>query len=291
MEIVRVGMGVDRLGEALLWDDSRNTLYWCDAMAGLLHRLGPGDSEPLTIDIGKAIGAIALRQSGGGVAALDDGFYFLDLTTGAMEPIARFDHGRADIRFNDGKVDRQGRFLAGTMHMKPPADEVYLGSLRRLDPDGKTALLESGIGVCNGLCFSPDGRTFYFADSPRRRIYAYAYDPERGTISDRRIFADTSALNSPPDGATVDAEGFLWSAMATGGKIVRYDPDGNIAGIIDMPVNHPTNVAFGGAGLDVLYVTSLSESPDITASEPGAGGLYAVHGLDVLGLPEPRFLG
>jgi L-arabinonolactonase len=289
VEIVRVGTTVDKLGEGLLWDDRRQLLYWCDAMAGRLHRLDPKTGAHRDVSVGKMIGAIALRESGGAVAALEDGFYFLDLDTGSSQPIVTFDVAREGIRFNDGKVDRQGRFIAGGMHIRPPKDGVYVATMRRLDVDLTTALLETAIGNCNGPCFSPDGATFYFADSPRRQIYAYDYDVATGALSNRRVFADTRAFESPPDGATIDADGFLWSAMVTGGKIVRFDPSGAVERVIETPVRHPTNVAFAGPLLDVLYVTSISESPNIRAAEPEAGGLFAIHGLGVRGLSEPRF--
>jgi sugar lactone lactonase YvrE len=291
VEIVRVGTTIDKLGEGLLWDDQRRLLYWCDAMEGRLHRLDPATGTHREVSIGKMIGSIALCESGGAVAALDDGFYFLDLDTGLSKPIATFDFGRDDIRFNDGKVDRQGRFIAGGMHIRPPKDGVYAATMRRLDVDLAVTLLESAIGNCNGPCFSPDGGTFYFADSPRRQIYSYDYDAATGALSNRRVFADTRAFDSPPDGATIDSEGFLWSAMVTGGKIVRFDSSGKVARVIETPVRHPTNVAFGGASLDVLYATSISQSPNIRAAEPEAGGLFAIHGLGVRGLSEPRFRG
>jgi sugar lactone lactonase YvrE len=290
-EIVRVGATVDRLGEGLLWDDRRGLLYWCDAMEGRIHRLDPVDGAHSEVSTGKMIGAIALRQSGGAVAALDDGFYFLDLETGRSAPIATFDLGRDDIRFNDGKVDRQGRFIAGGMHIRPPKDGVYVGAMYRLGGDLVATQLEAGIGNCNGPCFSPDGATFYFSDSPRRLIYAYDYDPAGGALANRRIFADTHPFDSPPDGATVDSDGFLWSAMVTGGKIVRFDPKGKAERIIETPFRHPTDVAFGGPALDILYVTSISRSPNISASESEAGGLFAIHGLGMKGLAEPRFVG
>jgi L-arabinonolactonase len=288
-EITRVGATIDRLGEGLLWDDRRQLLYWCDAMEGRLHCLDPATGAHVEVATGKQIGSIALREQGGAIAALDDGFYFLDLETGASQPVATFDLGRDDIRFNDGKVDRQGRFIAGGMHIRPPTDGVYVGAMYRLDGALSATLLESGIGNCNGPCFSPDGATFYFADSPRRQIYAYDYDPASGAVANRRVFADTQQFDSPPDGATVDSEGFLWSAMVTGGCIVRFDPVGKVERIIETPVRHPTNVAFAGPALDTLYVTSISRSPNIAAAEPEAGGLFAIHGLGVKGLAEPRF--
>lgn len=290
-EIIRVGTTIDRLGEGLLWDTRRRLLYWCDAMEGRIHCLDPASGAHREVATGKQIGSMALRESGGAVAALDDGFYFLDLDTGGSQPVAIFDLGRSDLRFNDGKVDRQGRFVAGAMHIRPPPDGVYVGAMYRLDRTLATTLLESGIGNCNGPCFSPDGATFYFADSPRRRIYAYDYDVGTGALANRRVFADTQQFNSPPDGATVDADGCLWSAMVTGGRIVRFDPAGKVERVVEMPVRHPTNVSFAGPMLDTLYVTSISRSPNIAASEPEAGGLFAIHGLGVKGLAEPRFSG
>jgi sugar lactone lactonase YvrE len=290
VEIIRVGETVDRLGEGLLWDNRRRRLYWCDAMEGLVHCLDPVSGAHSEVSTGKMIGAIALRESGGALAALTDGFYFLDLETGRSTPVATFDLGRDDIRFNDGKMDRQGRFIAGAMHIRPPDDGVYAARMYRLGIDLVATQLEAGIGNCNGPCFSPDGATFYFADSPRRQIYAYDYDPATGALANRRIFADTHQFDSPPDGATVDSEGFLWSAMVTGGKIVRFDPTGKAERIIEMPIRHPTNVTFAGPALDVLYVTSISKSPNIRTVEPQAGGLFAIHGLGASGLAEPRFL-
>jgi sugar lactone lactonase YvrE len=291
VEIIRVGTTIDRLGEGLLWDDRRQLLYWCDAMEGRLHRLDPATGAHGEISIGKMIGAIALREGGGAIAALNDGFYFLNLDTGLSEPIVTFDFGRDDIRLNDGKVDRQGRFIAGGMHIRQSQDDAYVANIFRLDDDLSTTVLESSVGNCNGPCFSLDGETFYFADSPRRQIYAYDYHVATGALANRRVFVDTNRLDSPPDGATIDAEGFLWSAMVTGGKIVRFDPTGKVDRTVEMPVRHPTNVTFAGPDLDVLYVTSISKSPNIQAAEPEAGALFAIHGLGVKGLAEPRFCG
>ena len=290
-EIARVGTTIDRLGEGLLWDDQRRQLYWCDAMEGRLHRLDQATGAHTEVRIGKMIGALVLREAGGAVAALDDGFYFLDLDTGTTQTIATFDFGRDDIRLNDGNVDHEGRFIAGGMHIRPPQDGNYVANIYRLASDLSTTILESAVGNCNGPCFSPDGRTFYFADSPRRQIYSYDYDVVTGHLANRRVFADTNQFDSPPDGATVDSEGFLWSAMVTGGKIVRFDPTGKVAQTVEMPVRHPTNVAFAGPDLDILYVTSISKSPNIQAIEAQAGALFAIHGLGAKGLVGPRFRG
>jgi sugar lactone lactonase YvrE len=291
VEIVRLGDTVDRLGEGLLWDDVANVLYWTDATEGILHRLDPATGERRDYRLQSQIGSLALRQSASAVVALVDGFHFLDLASGATTPVATFAHGPDGMRFNDGKVDRQGRFLAGMMHIRPPADRNYAGVLHRLDPDASVESIESGIGCSNGPCFSPDGATFYFTDSPRREIYAYDYDRATGRLAGKRVFFDVNRFGSTADGQTVDAEGFLWTTFFNVGQVARFSPAGDLDRLIGMPVRHPTNVCFGGPELDVLYVTSLSKSPNFTATEPGAGGLYAVRGLGIRGLPEPRFLG
>jgi len=152
-------------------------------------------------------------------------------------------------------------------------------------------MLEPAIGCTNGPCFSPDNRTFYCSDSVARTISAYDYDLAAGTVSNKRPFATIKGLGGVPDGATVDAEGNLWSAIAGGGKLVCYKPDGSIARTVEVPVPIITSVMFGGDNLDVMYATSIGER--ILDMEPGAdgGSLFVIKGLGVKGKPEPRFAG
>ena len=234
------------------------------------------------------VGSLALRGDGGAVLALRHGFAQFDFDTRALTegPSIGLDH--AKVRLNDGKADPHGRFVAGTIHSDRAQDEAPLGGLYRLDASGAQELLETDLAVSNGPCFSPDGLTFYLADSARRIIWAYDYSPD-GPLANKRVFVDTEAQGSGCDGATVDAEGCLWSVLVRIGKIARFAPDGTIMRTIDMPVHHPTSVAFGGPDLDVLYVTSISRSHALRDDHPDAGGLFAVKGLGVRGLKAHRF--
>jgi len=148
------------------------------------------------------------------------------------------------------------------------------------------------ITVSNGLAWSPDNRTMYFADSWLRAIYSFDFDLDSGTIHNRRIFAQLPEGSGVPDGATVDAEGFLWSANFGGSCLTRYSPDGRIDRKIQMPVQRPTSCVFGGDNYSMLYVTSASL--DLTDQQrleaPLAGGVFAVD-AGVRGLPEPQFAG
>jgi len=211
-----------------------------------------------------------------------------DFASGALTPGPSIGLDHPMLRLNDGKADPQGRFLAGTMHGGRAADEPPLGGLYRLDASGGLELLETGLGVTNGPCFSPDGRTFYVGDSARRMIWAYDYGAN-GPLANKRVFVDTDTLNSGPDGATVDAEGHLWSVLVRIGAVARFAPDGRIVRSIEMPVRHPTSIAFGGPDLDVLFVTSISRSTHLSDDHPDAGGLFAIEGLGVKGLPAHRF--
>lgn len=289
-EIVRVGDSVDLLGEGLLWDPDRAILYWIDSIGQLIRWLDPATAERQEMAVTSEIGMIAMRAGGGLIAALRDGLYFVDVATRSIAPANLIDTGRTDQRFNDGKIDRQGRLLVGTMHAVAPPDRKYFGRLYSVGADLRETVLEENIGCANGPAFSPDGKTFFFTDSPRRQIWAYDYDPARGGISRKRTVLDTAPYNSPADGQTVDAEGFLWTTLTGARKILRLDPAGRIEREIDMPF-HPTNVAFGGKDLMTLYVTSLNRTPNVQAKGPGAGWLYALEGLGILGLPEPRFAG
>lgn len=277
------------LGESPVWCPVEKVLYWVDIMRPAIHCFNPATGSCRTWPMQEHVGSIGLRQNRGVVAALRSGFAFVDLDTGNISKLFSPGLGQPDIRFNDGRCDRRGRFWAGTLHEKrrPGAAALY-----RLDPNGSCHEMLGGVTVSNGIAWSPDDRTMYFADSWTHTIYSFDFDLSDGILGNRRVFAKLSASSGVPDGATVDSEGFLWSANFDGGCITRYAPDGRVARIIQMPVQRPTSCAFGGEDLSILYVTSASV--DLTGQQRVvaslAGGLFAVD-VGVKGLPEPRFAG
>ncbi len=277
------------LGEGPVWDPDEGVLNWVDIKGKALHRYRPADGGRASLSVPSEIGCIALRQGGGLVAALRTGFVFIGLPAGAVIPLSDPEAHLPGNRFNDGKCDRNGRFFAGTMD---DACQAPTGSLYRLDPGGETTRLISGYAVCNGPAWSPDGGTLYFSDSAARLIHAFDFDAAGGSLANGRVFARVPEDAGYPDGLTVDAEGFLWSAHWDGWRLTRYAPDGRIDRVIPLPVRRPTSCAFGGPGLDRLYVTSASIdlTPDELAGNPLAGGLFELD-AGVAGLPEPRFAG
>jgi L-arabinonolactonase len=286
--IERISGVQNKLGEGPVWDVAEQALYWIDGAAPAIYRLDPSSNAVKEWKTPKAIGSFAIRQNGGAICALSDGFYFFDFNLGSATPVANGLIAKAGTNFNDGKTDARGRFIAGTLDA---AFAKPIGSVFSLDGSLQCNVLEPEIGCTNGPCFSPDNRIFYCADSVSRTIFAYDYDLATGRVSNKREFASTKGLGGVPDGATVDAEGHLWSAIAGGGKLVCYNPDGSIARTIEMPVAIPTSVMFGGTNLDVLYVTTIGMK--ILGMEPGpeGGALFAIKGLGVTGKPEPRFAG
>ena len=234
---------------------------------------------------------MCLRKDGGAIVSLARGFHTLDMQTGEVELIHDPEPDKPKNRINDGKVDRQGRFVAGSMDTM---EEGPNGALYRLDPDFSVHKLDDGILVSNGPCWSPDGRTFYFSDTWSKEIWAYDYNTETGAVSNRRTFATIDVTGGGGvDGATVDAEGCVWSALVYIGKLVRLTPDGKVDRVIDMPVKKVTSVMFGGPNLDILYVTSMAQPPLPRFPGDGRlrGSLFAIHDLGIRGLPEMRFAG
>ena len=200
---------------------------------------------------------------------------------------------RADTRFNDGKCDPQGRFWCGTFHDYPdPKQRQPVAALYRLEPDLRYHKVVDGVRGSNGIGWSPDGRTMYYTDTPTFRIDAFDFDPETGSVANRRVFARVSEGVGRPDGLTVDAEGFVWSAHFDGWRITRYTPSGSVDGTLHMPVQHVTSCAFGGPDLRTLYITSATEdlSPEQLKQQPFAGGVFAYR-PGVTGLPMARFKG
>jgi sugar lactone lactonase YvrE len=286
--IERISGVKNQLGEGPVWDISEKVLYWIDGHAPAIYRLDPKTNEIRSWKVPKPIGSLALRQKGGAICAMNDGFYFFDFTSGNATPVPNGIVAKPGTNFNDGKTDARGRFIAGTLDAKFANP---IGSIYSLDSSLNCSVLEPAIGCTNGPCFSPDNRTFYCSDSISRTISAYDYDLASGTVSNKRAFAAIKGLGGVPDGATVDAEGNLWSAIAGGGKLVCYKPDGSVARTVEVPAPIITSVMFGGDNLDVLYATSIGMK--ILDMEPGpeGGALFAISGLGVKGKPEPRFGG
>lgn len=278
------------LGEGPLWDVDQERLYFIDSFDGRVFRTTVDGGELRAWDVPQKIGSMALRKDGGGaVVSLQRGFHLLDFKTGDVTLIHDPEPDFANNRINDGKVDKRGRFVAGSMDTM---EQGANGALYSLSTDFQVTKLDSGIVCSNGPCWSPDGRVFYFADTWSGEIWAYDYDLETGEVSNRRTFArvDTGG-GGAADGATVDAEGCVWSALVYDGKLVRYTPDGQVDRIIAMPVKKVTSVMFGGPNLDILFVTSMAKPPLSRFPGDGVlrGSLFAIHDLGIRGVPEPRF--
>ncbi len=279
------------LGEGPLWDVDEQRLYWIDSFDGRVFRATADGREVRAWDVPQKIGSMCLRRDGGAIVSLQRGFHALDFKTGEVTSIHDPEPDLPQNRLNDGKVDRQGRFVAGSMDTM---EEGPSGALYRLDPDLSLHTLDREIICSNGPCWSPDGKTFYFADTWSGEIWAYDYDTATGGVTNRRTFTvvDRSG-GGAADGSTVDAEGCLWNALVYDGRLVRYTPDGTVDRMIEMPVKKVTSVMFGGADLDVLYVTSMAKPPlpRFPGDGPLRGSLFAIHDLGIRGVPEMRFAG
>jgi len=285
------------LGEGPLWDVDEQRLYWIDSFGGKVFRCAPDGSEVRAWDVGEKIGSMALRAKGGAIVALATGLHTLDFDTGACTLITDPEADTPRSRLNDGKVDRQGRFLVGSMDMN---EDDGIGALFRLDPDMSVTRLEDGIICSNGPCLSPGGNTLYFTDTWSGEISTYDYDTVSGTPSNKRCFASVNDLGADIvgqygafDGATVDEEGHVWTALVYAGYLLRYAPDGRMERRIEMPVKKVTSVMFGGPDLDVLYVSSMAKPPlpRFPGDGPLGGSLFQITGLGVRGLEEMRFAG
>lgn len=277
------------LGEGPSWDTAAGLLYWVDIKRPAVFSWKPDVGQTGLWPMKRPVGFASPAKDNRLVFGDADGFGFLDLATGEIERVSDPESHLPGNRFNDGKVDRQGRLWAGTM------DDMGIepsGNLYRFDPDRSVHLMETGVICSNGIGWSPDNRTMYFTDSMVRTIWTYEFDPTTGALGERRAFATLPPGKGLPDGLTVDSEGFVWSAMWDGWRIVRFSPDGSIDREIRMPVQRPSSCMFGGPGLRTLYITSacVELGWDALKDGPLAGSLFALE-TDVAGLPETPFAG
>ncbi len=283
----RVGTFTLQWGESLHWDDRRQRLYFVDCMANTVCWLDHGQTQPATVAVPSLPTGLVLTEEGTVVVVLDDGLHEIDPDTAAIELVAPNPEGLS-ARFNDAHVDHDGNLVTGTLGFTPGTDGSYWWYSRTRG----WRHLADGIGNANGPLHVEIGgaSTLLFGDTPAATVYRYPYDASIGEVGERARFADTSALGGLPDGSTLDANGDPWWAIVGAGKVARFNQAGNAVGVIDVPVDFPTSVAFGGPRLDTLYVTSISVAMGpIEPQAERAGELIAIPDSGVTGRSEPRF--
>lgn len=278
------------LGEGATWCARSGRLYWTDIEGARLSRYDPRDGTHVTWEMPERLGCFALCEDERTLLlGLASRLAFFDLATGRLEPIVDVEPG-LNTRVNDGRCDRQGRFVFGTKDEASPVQPV--GGFYRL---GHDLVLERlplpAPAISNSIAFSPDGATMYYCDTPTREIRACDYGVD-GTIANDRSFVVLTDATGGPDGSTVDAEGGLWNAQWGGERVVRYGADGVETERVNIPTAQPSCVTLGGARLDTLYVTSARADMDeaALARDPDAGGVYAAR-VGRVGLAEPLFKG
>nr|WP_180201962.1 SMP-30/gluconolactonase/LRE family protein [Pseudomonas sp. SbOxS1]NYU01225.1 SMP-30/gluconolactonase/LRE family protein [Pseudomonas sp. SbOxS1] len=281
------------VGESPVWVPEENALYWVDIPAGGLQRWSAQTGHVHAWKTPQMLACIARHPDGGWVAGMETGFFHLHAhADGSLDsaPLAHVDHARPGMRLNDGRCDRQGRFWAGSMVLDMNANAA-VGTLYRYDAgqQGPIPAQMNGLIVPNGLAFSPDGKTMYLSDSHPlvQQVWAFDYDIDSGTPSNRRVFIDMNQHGGRPDGAAVDAEGCYWICGNDAGLVHRFTPDGRLDRSLAVPVKKPSMCAFGGSRLDTLFVTSIRPGDD-QDEQSLAGGVFALD-PGVKGLPEPHF--
>lgn len=277
------------LGEGIQWNHQDECFWWTDIHSAKLYRYHLATKKLSQWDLPEKLGCFSFAKNDARIlAAFASGFAWFEPKTGALEWIAKPEQHLVGNRSNDGRCDRQGRFWMGTIReQKNTPDQC--ASLYSLQADGSVNKHLSGLHISNALCWSPDSRKLYHADSPSHTINVYDFDAATGTLSNRQVFAQTET-GVEPDGACVDADGFVWNAQWGGSRVVRYAPDGSKNLVLDMPVSQATCVAFGGKDFNLLAVTSarIGLSDDAIAQQPQAGNLF-IFKTEFTGLPEAWF--
>jgi len=283
------------LTEGPRWDERSGRLLWTDIYAGTLNSCDADGADRRSTGTGLPLGSFAPRRHGGYVLALETGLALSEDDVSAWTPVGAHRTRPSLVRANDGACDPAGRFFAGTMaHDEAP----HAGALYRLDPAGPDGSLPEPVRVVerttvsNGLDFSPDGTRMYYADSAERRLDVFCYDIGTGELSQRRPLVEFGPADGFPDGLTVDLDGFVWVAFWDGGAVRRFDPDGRLAGVVEVPVARVSSCTFGGAGLDELFITTASYqmSAEEHAAAPLAGSIFRCS-PGIRGHPVHRYAG
>lgn len=277
------------LGEGPVWDAQRNMIYWVDILNGEIHEFSLEKKTHKTIPVHQMIGAVAICTNGNFIAALQNGFAFIDRISGKIKIIEDPESHLTGNRFNDGKCDPVGRFWAGTMPLK---DEPNMGNVYSIKNDLKPAKKIEGVSISNGMAWSLDHQTFYYIDTPTLEITSYDYEKNTGHISNKRVVIKIAEEDGYPDGMTIDSEGMLWVAHWDGWQVTRWNPgSGEKLYSIKLPVSRVTSCTFGGEGLNDLYITSakIGLTEDELKEQPLAGSLFVVHNCGFKGMPAFEF--
>jgi len=259
------------LGEGPAWDANRDALVWVDILRGKVHLRSPSGATS-SFDAGSHVGSALPARGGGWLLAVADGFATMS-EGGDVQPLLSVHGGRrADLRFNDGKVDPAGRAWAGTMAYD---ESPGAGRLYRLDPGPSATPVLGNIGVSNGLGWSPDRRTFYYVDSLAGTLRAFDYDEHEGTVRKERVLLAFPSDEGYLDGLCVDDDGGIWVAIWDGRRVNRYTAKGALDSVVAVPVDRPTSCCLGPDG--VLYITSARHglSREQLDRQPMAGAVFA----------------
>lgn len=273
------------LGEGIQWSTREQRLYWVDIEKSLLYSCDEDGGQLITRELDERLCAFAFDPDGNMLAGFASGLFRLNLTTGEKQLLVPFEPELPETRMNDGRCDHMGRFIIGGYcegeeSMRPVSSVISYSN-------GQVQRLIEEVACTNSIGFSGDCSCMYFADTAGKTIYSFAYDPGRGAISDKQVFALLSEEEGIPDGSVIDEEDGLWNAQFEGGRVQRFLPDGSRDCCIRLDVSNVTCACFGGARLDTLYVTTarLHLSEEQLASQPTAGGLYVAR-PGVKGRPE-----
>lgn len=278
--------GENLLGEGVLWCERSERVLWTDILGSALYAHHPASGKTKRWTMPEPLASFALTDSDDRLLlGLASQLAFYDFSTGAITPICKVEEG-LPTRLNDGRCDRQGRFVFGTFNPQQPRERI--GAYYRLGSDLKLERLPlPACAIANSICFSPDGRTMYYANSPDRAIRCCDYDTATGAISADRVFSQLAGAGGEPDGSCIDSDGYLWNAQWGSARVVRYAPDGSIDQVLEVAALQPSCVALGGAGLDTMYVTSARV--DIAEPAVHEGALFHARLTGIRGLPESRF--
>ncbi|WP_421852237.1 SMP-30/gluconolactonase/LRE family protein [Marinomonas sp.] len=277
-----------KLAECPRWDERTQTLYFVDIDSFILYAYDTKSKNLTSREFDEEIGCFSLAENGGFIAAFRSGVYTFEQLDADLKPYWLATYDQKTTRFNDGRCDAKGRFLAGTMYS--PKD-AFKGALHQFS-GGQENLIDQAAWTSNGLAFSPDNTIMYYSDTPNHVVYQFDYDLESGAATNKRVFIQFPHGNGRPDGAAVDSEGNYWSALYQGQRVVKISPQGDILEEHPVPATYPTMVAFGGPEMKTLFVSTCrgAQTDEELKRFPQAGGIFALE-TNVKGQIEPRFAG